>query len=984
MAAVEWKPPALATRAAEMAKPVFVGRATEVATAEQAWAAVCSGARQLIFIGGEPGAGKSRLAEEIAAAMHRRGAVVLVGGCSSDSGRPYQPFVECVEHLLGATAEGALAASLPDSACELLRLTPLVLRHRPDLRAPLDLESGNRRALFDALVELLRSVGEQRPVVCVLEDLHWAGTPTLQLLSHLAQCSARSRLLLLGTHRTTAPDRSDELAFAIADLYRLDGVRRLDLPGLSTGEVVEYLVAEGGLTVRRARQHAAALRDQTGGNPFFLREVLRDVPSGATAGARRVGTRAPVSVRDVLQRRLARLTSGERDVLETAAVLGDGADARILIAACAGDAGETLAAIDAAARFGLMNDEEFARGRIAFPHMLTRQAVLDLLGSARRARLHARVGEVAESFGCGSSHVVRQLAYHFAQASLLGYGAKAAGYLVQAAREAERSLTFEDAAASYGQAADVSDGTESDREELWFAAARSHVRAGDFASARDLYRRLLASGDRGVRLRAAVGYEDAESRPGTWGGDARALLAHALEENPPDPADPDYVWALASLGRAMVFTGDTEQGRVVCEQALGYARQLDDQRLLVHALQMMMWLGISPESMDNRFALAEELTVLARRSGDGEAVGIAATLRCVVAYLRADQSAWTDAVTDLEQSVRDSGQPFLAYLRGCMDYVDAFLHGEFLTAERIAEDLLELGRSFGPDDTEGPYGLQMYLVRRETGALDAIRPLIDAAPRAEDTWEPGMLSLYTELGMTDRARNLLSRLLERLDPADARRPLSSQWTAVLVFLVEAAVALRDREAAGRLRPLLTPHTGLQLLAGRLVAIFGPADAYLGALDSVLGDDESADRHFERAVAQSRALGSIPYRATTLTVWADHLRRLGDTASRSRAEALRDEARKLAASTGQVRLLRMLDADPQRPGGLTAREVEVLRQLVHGSSNRDIATRLGITENTAANHVRSILTKTGTTNRTQAAMMAVSRHWFDSDPGEIIR
>ena len=308
-----WEAPPLLARAAGRAKPVFVGRAAETAAAEQGWAAVRSGARELIFIGGEPGAGKSRFVEELAVALHRAGAVVLIGTCSPEPGPPYEPFAECLEQLLGGTAEGVLAEYLGGSAHELLRLTPLVLRHRPDLPSPPGDDRDYRRELFDAVTDLLRSVGQVRPVVCVLEDLHWAGTPTLQLLSHVAQHSAQSRLLLLCTHRTTAPDRSDELTYAIADLYRLDGVRRIDLPGLSADEVAQYLVAEGGLPVRRAREYATVLRDQTGGNPFFLRETWRDIVArGGVAPARPAATPAPASIRDTLQRRLSRLALRER------------------------------------------------------------------------------------------------------------------------------------------------------------------------------------------------------------------------------------------------------------------------------------------------------------------------------------------------------------------------------------------------------------------------------------------------------------------------------------------------------------------------------------------------------------------------------------------------------------------------------------------------------------------------------------------------
>ena len=975
-----WDAPPLPARAAGRAKPVFVGRAAETAAAERGWATVRSGARELIFIGGEPGAGKSRLVEEIAAALHGRGAVVLIGTCSPEPGPAYEPFAECLEQLLGGTAEGVLAEYLRGSARELLRLTPLVRRHRPDLPPPPGDGSDYRRELFDAVTDLLRSVAQVRPVVCVLEDLHWAGTPTLQLLGHVTQQSAQSRVLLLCTHRTTAPDRSDELTYAIADLYRLDGVRRIDLPGLSADEVAQYLVAEGGLPVRRAREYATVLRDQTGGNPFFLREAWRDIDArGAAAPVRPSVTSAPASIRDTLQRRLSRLALREREVLETAAVLGDGGATRIVVAACGGDPGEALSALDTAARFGLVDAGELTGGRVAFPHTLTRQAVLDLVSPSRRALLHAQVGDVLQSAGTGSAQVVRQLAYHFARASALGYGGKAAEYLARSAREAERSLAFEDAAAWYAQAAELLDGPEPEREELRFAAARSYVRAGDFAGARGLYLRLGDSRDPGVRLRAAVGYEDAIWRPGLPGTDACALLSRALDDVPADPDDPGYVRALASLGRAMAFAGDG-QARRVGEQALEFARRLGDKRLLTHALRTMLWQPVAPASADHWIALAAELAPLARENEDWEALGIAAIFRAGIAYAHADPDAWSDAAADLDRAVRGSGQPFMAYLRGCSDYARAFLRGDFAAAERIAEDLLEIGRSFGPDNTEGPYGLQMYMVRRETGALEAVRPLVDLARQAEATWEPGLLALYTELGLTGPAQSLLRRLLESPDVLQARQSWWGEWTAVIVFLAEAAVALRDAYAARRLRPLLAPFTGFQLGAGTFVALFGPADAYLASLDSVLGDDESAERLFERALDQNRALGSAVHRAAILAAWADHLRSRGDLSQRY--EQMRDEARRLAASTGQIKLMRTLDTPTAHAAGLTPREIDVLRLISRGRSNRDIAAELRITENTAANHVRSILIKTGAANRTQVAMMAVSRRWVDDHDPEL--
>lgn len=991
-----WQAPPNPIRISGTLIPSFVGRAAEMSAGEEAWAAVRAAGRQVLFIGGEPGAGKSRLAAEIAAAVYDQGAVVLLGNCSLVRG-PYQPWAECLEQLLGGTEPGALADCLPDSAAELLRLTPLVWRHRPELSAPPGDGADYRRELFDAVATLLDAVGEQRPVVCVLEDLHWAGQPTLQLLDYVAQRSARSRLLLLCTHRTTAPDRSEDLTYAIADLYRLDGVRRLDLAGLSVEEVAQYLVAEGGVGARRAREYATVLRDQTGGNPFFLRELWRDLAGAdALAGGmptRAFGAHAPVSIRDTLQRRLSRLDPGERAVVETAAVLGDGGEVRVLISACTGDAATVLAALDAAVRFGLLDGEEVARGRIVFPHTLTKQAVLDLIEPSRLTALHARVGEVLRSSESRSPAVIRQLAYHFARAAALGHGGVAAGYVRLAAQEAERSLAFEDSAAWYVRAADLTEGPDAEREELWLAAADAYVRAGDFANARTRYLRLTDSRDPPVRLRAAIGYENATWPPGLPGTQARALLSHALEGVPEDLEDPWYVRALASLGRATAFTGDAERSRHLAGLALAQARRLGDRRLLRDVLCTMMWQHAGPESVGKHLALANELTPLARETQDWSALGTASVFRCAIAYIHADRAAWAAANADLDLAVRGSGQPFVAFMRRAGDYAQEFLDGNFAAAALVAEDLLERGRSFGPDDTEGTYGLQMYMIRRETGALEQVRPLLSAIRESSGTWEPGLLALYTELGLGQEAGELLWQLLDRIDETAAWQAPWAQWTAVVVFLVEAALALGDAAAARRLRPLLAPYSGQQLIAGQFVAVFGPADAYLAAIDSLLGDRDSAERLFAAALAQATGFGALIHRASVLTAWAAHLAANADPddcgpaapaarAARERLTEMRKEARRIATSTGQARLLRLLDhsdtasADtgPGDVAGLTPREIAVLRLLAAGSSNREIATRLKISENTAANHVRSILLKTGAANRTQVATLAVSRGW----------
>jgi DNA-binding CsgD family transcriptional regulator len=287
---------------------------------------------------------------------------------------------------------------------------------------------------------------------------------------------------------------------------------------------------------------------------------------------------------------------------------------------------------------------------------------------------------------------------------------------------------------------------------------------------------------------------------------------------------------------------------------------------------------------------------------------------------------------------------------------------------------MELGESFGTDDTEGSYGVQAYMIRRETGVLDQVSRLVTGDELPTDHWAPGLLALYTELKMTDSASRLLGWLLDHHLPRYQR---SAQWPGVLAYLVEAAVELEDTSAARQLRGPLLDYAGLNLVTGQFVAVFGAADRYLGAVDSLLGTG-TPEKWFEAALEMDARMSAPVHEALTLAAYARHIRRRqGDP---RRLMELVDRARSLAEPRGHRRVLRQLDAlnlpdtaapGAGRPDGLTARETEVLRLLGEGLSNREIAARLVISENTAANHVRSILAKTGSDNRTQAAIYAAS-------------
>jgi DNA-binding CsgD family transcriptional regulator len=284
----------------------------------------------------------------------------------------------------------------------------------------------------------------------------------------------------------------------------------------------------------------------------------------------------------------------------------------------------------------------------------------------------------------------------------------------------------------------------------------------------------------------------------------------------------------------------------------------------------------------------------------------------------------------------------------------------------------DLGRAISsPEDADGLYALQTYMVRREAARLEPIRALMSGTERPTDLWAPGLLAVYTELGLVDPARRILQWLLtegiENYEP-------SADWPATLTFMTEAALLLEDDTVAQELRPRLLEYAGQNLSAGPFAAAFGSADRYLGSVDSLLGHRGAAD-WFGSALAMDTRMSAPVHVAETLAAETLHLRRVG--APSRRVAGMVQRVREVAEPLGIQRALRIVGVEPPpvgcvepvRPDGLTAREVETLQLLAAGLSNREIARRLVISPSTAANHVRSILLKTGSANRTQAARYA---------------
>lgn len=938
----------------------FVGRRRELQVLEDAWEAVQQGFRQVLLIGGEPGIGKSRLAAHAAKVLSGEGAVVLVGTNPSEFPIPYQPFVEMLDYLLGKTDTGVLSEVLLESAGELARLTSRIARH--DAALDSDRDGEHRREMFDAYVEVLKATSTDYPVVLILEDLHRARMPTLQLLTHIVRSTAETRLLVLATLRTTQPDLSNALTGAVAEMYRLSGVQQIDLDGLETEYIVDLLFGGTDISWDKVESSAAALRDHTGGNPFFLKELWKALSSSGGIDALGRDFRPPRSIRDALGIRIAGLDSSHIAIIQVAALIGESFDLTTLASASALSRTETLDAIDRAVELELIIPEHEDPGRYRFAHALARQAVLDRISVTERAKAHATIAEALEARAYDSPEIVARLAHHYSAAAPLGFEATAATYLRRAAEFASRSLAYEDAAVGYERAAALA---SEGHDELLLLAARCRAEAGDFEAARESYDRLSTSGNPATRLEAAIGYENASWRPGRTGHEAVGLLSDALQGYSSVEPDALYVDGLASLGRAFAFTGADQDARVMGEKAIALAEQNGDALLIARSLQASLWRSWDPETASQQLDRAIRVSQIGAAERDYGLLGPGAYFRAAISYSQGRRWDLVAAHADLRRVATTTGQPFFEYMVGCLDASESFRRGDFVACRSAVEELVSVGEVFGQDDTGGSYGLQVFMIQRATAGLETVRPLVSGDESWSGHWLPGLLALYTELGLEEAARGVLHQIFtEGLDVDSG----SVQWPAIVAFLVDAIAMLGDTVAARRIHPVLDRHRGCNLLAGQFVAVFGSADRYLARLEAML-DDPAADASFRSALDMDTSMGSVVHQAETLAAYAQYLAQKPDRSSRDRATEYRTEAVRLAKATGYKRVLRSLDASLDLPANLSYREVDVIRLLAEGCSNKQIGERLHISQNTAANHVRSILMKTGSPNRTRAAVFA---------------
>jgi tetratricopeptide (TPR) repeat protein len=910
---------------------LFVGRERELAELAGALDAARTGRGGLYLLSGEPGIGKTRLAERCADVAAARGFAVLWGRCWESGGAPtYWPWVQ----VLRGAVQGCNAPALLQAASRIVaHLGQFVPELAPDLPAsgwapdlPFDTPEQARVVLFDAVQTVLATLASERPLLVILDDLHAADESSLLLLQYLARELQQSAALILATHRDWEMHRAPAMRRLLGGLARTS--QHLPLHGLAEPEVARFMEA-GARGAVQPRSLVSAVHRTTGGNPFFLQEVVRlletrghyeappqpvDEPLGV-----------PLRVRETVRRRLESLSGRCSAMLPVAAVVGHEFDRVVLGQVCGVSSEPLLSLLDEAVGAGVL--VHLGGHRYKFSHGIIREALCDAIPAGERARVHARVGEVLESRSPSDpdAHLV-ELAHHFGEAAQGGADpAKAVTYARRAAQHALQRLAFEEAVAQFQRALLAFDldpqGELSVRAELLLSLGAAQRRAGEADAARETFAhaaalaRRLCSAD--MLARAALGFGGIGRERISVDHDWIALLEEALVALR-DRDSTLRARVQACLAMALYWSDGPERRDALSRDAVAMARRLGDTATLAFALDFRLKAVWRPGGVEERLATADEILSLALPNGDRH-LELEARRWKVVSLLERGDVVAADreiaAVTRIAEEMRD---PLYRWQSLVWRAMRAGLDGAFARAEEFAGEALAAGERVQSHVSTPVYLGQLFGLRWLQGRLgeltDALRALVDEGVTAP-AYRVGLAQAAAQRGDITLARRELDFLAAG---GFAILPHDSARLSILVALAEVVAAVEASEHAETLYEELLPYARLNVVLGPALGSFGAASRYLGVLAAAAGRLDDAERHLTDALELNLRMGARGWLACTQADLAAVLLRRGASGDAERAADLRDSAMKTAEALdmpvlrGQLRALAALTPAPVAP------------------------------------------------------------------------
>jgi hypothetical protein len=850
----------------------FVGRDDGLASIAAAIAGAAAGHGSLVLIAGEAGIGKTRLAEE-AVRSSSDDELVLWGSCAEGDGvPPFWPWADALRPLVG---------SIPMPP-EVVALLPGLA---PPGAVPTPVADEIRFRAFNLVADLLDDLGRRRPVVVVLDDLHWADPSSVELLRTVARRIGNAHVTVVATYRDTDVGPDHPLHRVLGELARHGP--RLALTGLTPEEVAQLLAgAEGAVDPALAE----AVTSRTGGNPFFVREVGR-----AGRGLRDV----PPAVRDVLLAGMEHLSAGARRVLDGSAVAG--LVDPVLMAAVLEE--EPLAVVDAI-------DELVQRGLLvtnpgggpAFAHALVRETALAVLPARRTVELHGRVADVIEARS-GASHR-EAIAHHRVQSAALDPLA-AVRWATVAGVAAQRQLAYEQAARWFERAVALAPAGSTAQAELLVDLAESAGRTtagvargrAAASAAADIAR---ATGDGELLARAAIAFGGpflgiltagfAEAEPVVLSEEALAAL-------PPEPSLL-RVRLLARIATALGYTPEHQRALQCARESLDAARAVGDDEALIEAFTAVtsIWDPATDEAAE---ALLDELAAVSQRRRSREGMVTVTVNRCLLALEHGDRVGLERHVAQLTQLLRELHLPVHGAYVGLFRAMLHRLDGRYGEAE---VELLDAMAGLG-DQAEHfvPGAAHLMVVWNEQDRLgeilDEARALFGSASFVGVPSGRVVLA-YIEAVAGDRSA--AAGVLPAVASSWGSTQRDPNWLMGLAWSCRTAVVLGDRRSASQLLELGRPYAARSVFTAAGTITLGVLGMWLAEAAILLGHLEEAAALLDAAERHYRGLQDRGH-----LVECELLRgRLAMSAGRPDGPAILGAAASSAEALGMVRVARL--------------------------------------------------------------------------------
>jgi predicted ATPase len=801
-------------------------------------------------------------------------------------------------------------------AADIAQVVSEIKERLPDLSPPPTLEPEQARfRLFDSVTTFLKNAGKLQPLVIILDDLHWADKPSLLLLQFLARELKDASILVIGAYRDMELGRQHPLAQTLGELSRLGLSARILLRGLTEQDVARFIEMTAG--IKPTAQLVKTVYQQTEGNPFFLNEIVRLLvvegqlgrPQPSTAS----GVRIPEGVREVIGRRLDQLSDGCNRVLTLGSVIGREFTLDVLepLSETSGD--QLLELLDEAMAARVINEVPQAIGHYSFVHALIRETLYDEISTARRVRLHRRIGETLEKLYAShpDSHL-NELAYHFFEAAPAGNSDQAIDYAIRAAQRAVSLLAYEEATGYLERARTVielkEDVDETQRGEVSLALGDAYKKAGNNAKAREVF--LQAADIARKReapeqlARAALGIGSGVAAAGRVDEVQVSILKEALGAlNESEPALRARL--LSQLSLALYYSPDLREA--INQRAVELARRVDDPAAIVAALYARHVILDGTPSVDERLAVATEILGIAQKGGNKE-MELQIRYRRIRDLMELAEMPTVDAEIETYAGLAEElRQPRYVWLTPFLRASRSLAKGRLDDCERLAREALAIGQRAQDPTSPLLFETIMFTLRMVQGQVedraDAIKRYIENFPEIQSI-RATIANLYFRLGRREDAQ----REFEQVAAHDfANLPRDGSWHATMANLAYVCSYLNDVRRAGILYDLFLPFAPWQLVIGSAAIGTGSNLRFLGILATTLSRWDDAESHFEGALLMNTRIGAIPYLALTQQEYGTMLLKRGRTGDREKAHELFDQALATGNEIGMRGLIRDVSA-----------------------------------------------------------------------------